>query len=451
MENHLIDTPKRTIYKPDPYRFVILPIFCTYSVFIGLFMNPYAPIAKCMNIAFGITVSQIILTMICFLVGKIISAPISGILLERVGIKPGIYVSLLLMSFGLFLRTLLDVSFIFVLMGQLLLGLSAALVTSGQMKILYEWFHPAVRGYFTTIVSLSFTIGGGLGLIVILLFLKDTETNSEAIKLSIDLFDQAHLIFVLLLAIIHTLLFLSKPRRGYGYQVVSPDVTVPEAELVTATEKVENSTQTFKEQFLTMFHQRGFKLLLAMYILFNGINLFNASTITIVYEEFGFYSYKKSALIFGTLISGAIGSAFFIKVYLPLPNSRYYYSNSILLALIACALNILSYVTGMPFFVVLLMQMFYGSSFFLGIPVAVEYIIRNVKDVPLTFVNGFIFFFAQSFACVLLLINRAIFALLEGFQRQAIYCSWAVIYLVLIVLAVLSRQETGVSAVITND
>lgn len=451
MEDNLIEIQQRTVYKEDPYRYVILPIFCVYCVFIGLFVNPYAPISKCMNLAYGITVPQIISTMICFLIGKIISAPVSGILLERVGIKPGIYVSLLLMALGLFLRTQLELSFFFVLLGQLLLGLSAALIISGQMKLLYEWFHPAVRGYFTTIVSFAFIVGGGLGLMVILFFVKDTETSPEVIKIGIDLFDQAHLIFVLLLTIIHTLLFLSKPRRGFGYQPVGANETVRDSELVTATEKVEKSTKTIKEQFLTMFHQRGFKILLAMYVLINGINLFNVSTITIVYEEFGFYSFQKSALICGTLISGAVGSAFFIKVYLPRPNSRYYYSNCFVITLVAAAVNSLCYVANMPFLVVLLVQVWYGSVFFLGIPVAMEYIIRNVKEVPLTFVNGFIFFFAQSFACVLLLVNRAIFALLEGFQRQAIYWSWAVVYLVLIVLTLLSRQEMGVEAVITND
>ena len=42
-------------------------------------------------------------------------------------------------------------------------------------------------------------------------------------------------------------------------------------------------------------------------------------------------------------------------------------------------------------------------------PASVEFLIREANGVPLTFVNGIIYFAAQSTACFLLLINQCFY------------------------------------------
>jgi MFS family permease len=441
METPMIIYPEsRTIYRTDPYRLVVLVIFCFYCGFVGLLINPYAPVAQALNIAYGISIPQIKSTMICFLFGKIISAAFSGIVLERIGIKAGIYVAILLMVFGCFLRMQLETAFELVLLGQFTLGLSAAVIVTSQLKLLYEWCHPHNRGYFTTIVSFSFTIGGGVGLVFILFFVRDTEIIPEIIKEQIGSFDKAHLVLVLLLAIVHTLFFLSKPRTGYGYIRVTAEMTARDSELVKETENAGVSPLSITEKLRNLFSQPIFRKYLVIYVGVNCVNNIVMSDVAIIYEEFGIQGALKGIMIGVVLVCGVIGSMRFMQIYLPSADSGYYFTNSLLFSLGFLVVGVTFMAWGFPLAVIMLLQGCFGLTFFLSIPVCQEYIMRNVRNIPLTFLNGFLFFLGQSSACIFLLIDRAFFEIFHDHKRYAIYSSTAMTSVLILAVAIFSRR-----------
>ena len=410
-----------SIYKEDSYRYIVFLIFSAYCFFIGLLLNPYAPIADQLKLAYQISLPQVLTTMIFFVVGKIIGAPMAGLLLEKVGIKEGIYVSLLLMGLGCFLRTMMQDALLFVLVGQFLLGVAASIVISAQMKFLYEWFHPKRRGFFCTMISLTFNIGAGTGLVFILLFVKNKESNIVTIKEELQNFDNFNLIVVVLFTIVHTFLFLSKPRLGNGYIKMAHDL-IREGDEVVFERQADNSTSIgVWRQVEVLFAQKAFRRNLIVYVGFGSINMLLSGSVIIVFGEFGITGWKMPITVIFVFIFGIIGAFRFIQVYLPLENGKDYFFNFVLTAMGIFCVSAVLLILEAPFVFILLAYSIYGFSFFLGIPVSLEYMTREVKDCPLTFVNGFIFFSGQIWGCVVLMINETIFSVWKDDKKFAIY------------------------------
>lgn len=429
MIEQLLDKNTVSIFNQDNYRFVVFLIFVSYNFYIGISINPYAAISKPLEIAYQASFSQVLSTMIGFIIGKILFASVAGLILEKIGLKLGIFVGLLMMTCGCFLRTWIEISFNFLIIGQFIIGMGGSVIISSQLKFLYEWFHPKGRGFYCTIISLSMTIGGGVGLVFMFFFLKNDEKDVKLIKEGLENHDNFNLVLMMTFLVLHTVLFLSKPRKGFGFIRKSADALLSTEEPCEESEKSETSELSAFNQAEILLQQPIFIRFFIIYTGFVILNLELNSTFTIVFSHFGLTDGQKVLILLSVLGAGISGSFYYFKYFMPHSDNKKIFSKFISISVLFLVLNLFLLSIKAPIVIIWLSYTSFGFCFFMGIPVAMEFIIREVKNVPLNFVNSFIFFFSQICGVLALLTSKLIFYLCGTEVKTAIYLNFTLFLL----------------------
>lgn len=182
---------------------------------------------------------------------------------------------------GAGVRLLADEWFGYVLIGQLLLGISACFIVNTIMQFCYTWFGPKTRPLYLSIGSIMNIFGGGIGNSLPLFFISDSATNIEEIKIGFHLYNRFMFGLLVGLFLLTLIFFREKPPKGFGYTDAKPLI-----------EEEDNSNFLKKNWVLLRFSLSFplFRSYLYIYVLANSCLVFMGSVINIVLGYFGYSS-----------------------------------------------------------------------------------------------------------------------------------------------------------------
>jgi MFS family permease len=418
----------------DPYSFIVTALYFGYGFIVGTSISPYAPISSCFKIAYDLDQSDIILSSAFFVIGKIIFSSFAGVVLNRIGLRYGILMSLLVFGLGLTLRLSIYVSWYLVLLGQLICGAAATLIIASQMQFCQAWFPSKIRGFYVTVTSMSMITGGAFSLIYCLFFVKEDEKNQSIIENGVRQFNLTNCIVISILIILHFLFFKNKPRSKYTTSVsqiidlkMASSVHEEDSEsknenlldqsselrLLTKSKvnglKEENWKVAYIDNIKTLASQRMFRISVCIYLMLTCANITFTTNINYLFKDAGYLAKDAAICVVFYIVGGFIGCSVFFKFLMNSPNSIKYYTG-----FFACGLGSLMLMASIlnshqPTEILFFIAFIFGFFTMVGVPVCLEIMIRTVKGVPFNFVNGIIYFLAQIASTIALLIISGFF------------------------------------------
>ena len=152
-----------------------------------------------------------------FLVGNILGGMFVFPLSSKIGLRNVVLFSAFLLCLGTSLRLLIYISFNFVLLGQLVLGMSACFVTNILMQFCHNWFHPKNRGLYVSLANVLNVFGGGVGNTIPLIFVSsDVSVSEEVFKTEMKFFLTIMTVISFAILILSYLFLKEKPPAGFG-------------------------------------------------------------------------------------------------------------------------------------------------------------------------------------------------------------------------------------------
>ena len=120
------------------------------------------------------------------------------------------------MTFGAFIRTFINEWFWAIQIGQLVIGCSVCFMVNIQIQFCYNWFHPANRPIYISLVSVMSIFGGGIGNLIPLILVNTSEKSIPAIRHSIHGYTYIIFWVCLLMTVAVIFLFKDEPPEGFG-------------------------------------------------------------------------------------------------------------------------------------------------------------------------------------------------------------------------------------------
>ena len=151
-----------------------------------------------------------------FLFGNVLCSPFIYPLAAKLGLRKLVIGACILMTFGTFLRIFINSSFYFALFGQLIIGASVCFIINIQIQFCYNWFHPASRPLYISLVSVANIFGGGIGSLIPLILVDTSQTKPDHIRANIHAYTQIILGVTATITVAAIFLFKEKPPAGYG-------------------------------------------------------------------------------------------------------------------------------------------------------------------------------------------------------------------------------------------
>ena len=93
--------------------------------------------------------------------------------LDKWGLKYGVLIGIVLTNIGLWLRCLINYSFMWVIIGQTVLAIAQPFTYNAPAKLSANWFGDRERLYSTSVAVNANTLGIAIGYFVPVLFVKD--------------------------------------------------------------------------------------------------------------------------------------------------------------------------------------------------------------------------------------------------------------------------------------
>ena len=106
--------------------------------------------------------------------------------LDKYGLRTGVFLGIILTTLGLWVRCLINQSFLTVIVGQTICAIANPLLFNAPTKVTSSWFSDAERPYATMIGTSANVFGVSLGFLLPSLFIDKYEaelvyTESEII------------------------------------------------------------------------------------------------------------------------------------------------------------------------------------------------------------------------------------------------------------------------------
>ena len=219
IENLIEKDPKQPKFRTH---FMGIPIFILYGILnlqCALSISSFTPIEKTLVEHYDLNTSTVVLSSTLFLIGNAISVFLVYPINKNLGLSWTIRIGLIFNFVGAGLRIFIYKSFIYVLLGQFLIGISSCFVYNNQMEFNFNWFHPKNRAIFNSILTLSVYIGGGLGNSVPLFFVNNKIDSRAEAHSQVDHYCLYMFFFIGILCLLILLIFRGQPPSGYGYHL----------------------------------------------------------------------------------------------------------------------------------------------------------------------------------------------------------------------------------------
>ena len=173
---------KTVKFREHYYRYIAFFIYLIDSMYCGTFISAYTPITKPLLEAYDTTKSTIVLTSSLFLIGNICASIFVYPVTKKIGLTFTIMMASVLVALGGGIRILMNENFVYVLIGQVILGIGACFVVNTILQFCFNWFHPLNRPIYLSIISIMNIFGGGMGNTIPILFVNEEENNPEIIR-----------------------------------------------------------------------------------------------------------------------------------------------------------------------------------------------------------------------------------------------------------------------------
>jgi len=201
-----------TQYGVTPYRHVIVVLFCA-SIIANLGLGIcFTPIQSNLRDIYQLSIYMV--TFITRIVGHVLT-PILNLpanyFIDKYGLKTGVLLGNAMTMGALWISTLCNKSFMYLLAGQILAAVGHAFLLSVPQKISVVWYAPEKRVLSTTVMSMAILLGNAVGAQFPNFFVdNDAAGESGAVQIYNMLFFMAILGTVLLLPTF--VLFQEKPK-----------------------------------------------------------------------------------------------------------------------------------------------------------------------------------------------------------------------------------------------
>lgn len=119
-------------------------------------------------------------SLLFFLAQPIASVPVNYIL-DTYGLRVGVTIGQLLLIIGSGTRLLINHSYYFLLLGQVLTGFGAPFITYGPSKVSATWFKPKNRAPFTSLFSFLIVVSGPMGNMIGPHFVSENHKTKHAV------------------------------------------------------------------------------------------------------------------------------------------------------------------------------------------------------------------------------------------------------------------------------
>ena len=101
---------------------------------------------------------------------------------QKLGLTKLIRLAIFLGFLGCFLRALININFVFVLIGQFILGISGGLHVNTIIQFCCNLYNPQERPLYLAIISIANVIGGGLSSSFPVIFVTCENANKHTIR-----------------------------------------------------------------------------------------------------------------------------------------------------------------------------------------------------------------------------------------------------------------------------
>lgn len=204
-------------YKEHPYRHLIGTLYGLALLLIGMLIMPYNTIYKQLEAGFAVSRSEIFSTQIFFYLGQFGIIFFVGNVITKHGVKKSLFLGMALVLIGAILRLGIIVAFLFVQVGQFMMGAGSSFVLSVQMQLCFNWFRPSKRGLLFTAFNILPFLGISLSLLLQNLLVPGDTNNADTLRNDIFWYNQ-------LIALISALLFVfilyfmkEQPEKDFGW------------------------------------------------------------------------------------------------------------------------------------------------------------------------------------------------------------------------------------------
>lgn len=127
-------------YKEYPYRFVIVLLFCLPSFINGMCWVVLSPISTKVAKSYDVSDSLVTLVPMLYMIVYVFANFPSNWILDTKGIRKGVIIGAVLTALGSGIRCMLNLSFTFVVVGQLFCAIGQPFILNAPAKIATFWF-----------------------------------------------------------------------------------------------------------------------------------------------------------------------------------------------------------------------------------------------------------------------------------------------------------------------
>lgn len=157
---------KQDEYTLYPKRFFIVAIFSLSQMMISILVNTITPIAAYLTQIYDQTTLVVNLGSLLFtLMHPIFTFPASFVI-DTYGSRLGIGIGCALALIGVTLRMLVNESFFWIIIGQVVAGIGRPFILNCQAKISANWFSSETRGGVTQLLTLVLNVSLIIGILI---------------------------------------------------------------------------------------------------------------------------------------------------------------------------------------------------------------------------------------------------------------------------------------------
>ncbi|KAL4477768.1 hypothetical protein ABPG72_018942 [Tetrahymena utriculariae] len=283
------------------YRFFNIGIYILGMMQISIMQNSFAPQANELSVVYGLSSTLYNLTS---LVHMIMHVPVSfpaNFIVDKYGTKVGNTIACVFSLAACWIRCLVNKSFAFAIIGQLLVGCANPFLINAINKISSNWFYPSSRAAVTGFLSFFSTVTGVVGLVIPGIYFagyKAADDTSENYQHGKDLTFNLLLISAVIVSstsVLNLLFYKDKPATPPSF---SANV----------------DREDFKTALQILIKKRTYVLITICFSFCYGCFIDFAVVLGQLVGPYGFESQHTSTLSVVCVFSGIFGSVVFIRV-----------------------------------------------------------------------------------------------------------------------------------------
>lgn len=354
MANSRESEGKIAVHGTDPYRYVIISLYIIVAMVNGMANNPLTPVSETTEKTYQVATDKIALTTTVCQISQITMSLPAIKIASSCGVRASMTLGVLLVTLGFIIRTLINSSLYYVILGQVVAGAGGPLINIIQARVVTDWFNKQQRGIWLALGALGPVLGVMVGFVMPLFFVTNMATTSipdQKANMRNYMMFEALIITVLFILIL--LLWRASPGTGDND---SHEIEISARETFSINDPAEAGIGSLLDQIKLCFSRGALRSMFVINGVEFGLVTAVGSLITPVLGAFSYPEYYGPLLAVAVILSGLVATIIYSTYML---KHRYQYKNKYIL-------------TGLStlFFTCLCIAVYYKSSFAVILPIA---------------------------------------------------------------------------------